>query len=170
MDLVGPRPERPCFIAWLASEIPTYRERLLVLPGVTGLAQVNLPPDEELDCVRKKIVLDCEYITSATLGMDVRLVLCSMLRMFGIRHGRAVRWLRLERQGVMLTDPRGEVEELLNGWSSEPTEHSAQVSFVSENDNGFAIAAISNGNITQNGKAFEAHSALANQRLRQSPR
>lgn len=97
MDLVGPRPERPAFVEMLAREIPHYRDRLQVLPGVTGLAQVNLPPDETINCVRKKLVLDRDYIRTACLNLDVRILICTSLRMLGIRHGRAVRWLHLER-------------------------------------------------------------------------
>ena len=48
MSLVGPRPERPEFVPRLEQAIPLYRERLLVRPGVTGLAQVQLPPDTDL--------------------------------------------------------------------------------------------------------------------------
>jgi lipopolysaccharide/colanic/teichoic acid biosynthesis glycosyltransferase len=97
MDLVGPRPERPIFVAKLAREVPNYVERLQILPGVTGLAQVNLPPDESTDCVRRKLALDCAYIHEASAGLDFRILLCTFLRMLGLRHGRAVRWLRLER-------------------------------------------------------------------------
>lgn len=97
MDLIGPRPERPVFVAKLARAIPNYHSRLKVLPGVTGLAQINLPPDETIECVRRKLVLDCQYIREASLSMDTRILLCTLLRMLGIRHGRAVRWLRLER-------------------------------------------------------------------------
>jgi len=97
MDLIGPRPERPVFIAKLAREIPGYHDRLQVLPGVTGLAQINLPPDETLDCVRKKLVLDCQYISEASLFLDVRILLCTFLRMLGIRHGLAPHWLGLMR-------------------------------------------------------------------------
>ncbi len=93
MDLIGPRPERPEFVAWLASEIPHYSERLRILPGVTGLAQINLPPDETTECVRKKLALDRQYIVDASLGMDLRILMCTLLRMIGIRHGRAARWL-----------------------------------------------------------------------------
>ena len=52
MSLVGPRPERPEFVRVLAEAIPGYRNRLAVRPGVTGLAQVNLPPDTDIASVR----------------------------------------------------------------------------------------------------------------------
>ena len=52
MSLVGPRPERPEFVPQLEQAIAYYRARLLVRPGVTGLAQVQLPPDTDLESVR----------------------------------------------------------------------------------------------------------------------
>jgi lipopolysaccharide/colanic/teichoic acid biosynthesis glycosyltransferase len=102
MDLIGPRPERPAFVARLERSIPNYRARLQILPGVTGLAQVNLPPDETIDCVRRKLLLDCAYIHEASAGLDLRILLCTALRMVGIRHGHAVHLLGLERE-VRLT-------------------------------------------------------------------
>ena len=102
MDLIGPRPERPEFVEKLVEEIPGYAERLAVLPGVTGLAQINLPPDETTDCVRRKLVLDIEYIQTATLGLDFRILLCTALRMMGVRHGHAVRLFRLNRQTPLI--------------------------------------------------------------------
>src|SRR5205085_1127292 len=62
MSLVGPRPERPEFVSVLARQVPGYLERLQVLPGITGLAQINLPPDCDVDSVRRKLLLDQEYI------------------------------------------------------------------------------------------------------------
>ena len=111
MDLIGPRPERPAFVDWLAREIPNYRDRLDVLPGVTGLAQINLPPDETLDCVRKKLALDCDYIRTASPGLDLRILICTFLRMIGIRHGRAVRWFRLERQNHSAPETTAKAEK-----------------------------------------------------------
>lgn len=70
MSLVGPRPERPEFVHVLAEAIPGYRSRMEVLPGVTGLAQLNLPPDTDLLSVRRKLVLDREYIERAGLLLD----------------------------------------------------------------------------------------------------
>jgi lipopolysaccharide/colanic/teichoic acid biosynthesis glycosyltransferase len=97
MDLVGPRPERPEIVKDLMRVVPGYAERTKVLPGITGLAQINLPPDTTYDCVKRKLVLDREYISSASFGLDVRMILCTGLRLIGVRNGRAVRWLRLER-------------------------------------------------------------------------
>ena len=48
MSLVGPRPERPEFLAQLERALPNYRQRLTVRPGLTGLAQVQQPPDTDL--------------------------------------------------------------------------------------------------------------------------
>ena len=85
MSLVGPRPERPEIIFMLEQEIPHYSHRLAVRPGVTGLAQINLPPDTTIDSVRDKLVLDLEYIQAGGAFMDLRIYLCTLLRMFGVR-------------------------------------------------------------------------------------
>lgn len=97
MALVGPRPERPEFVALLGEQIPGYLDRLNVKPGITGLAQINLPPDTDLQSVRRKLVLDREYIQQANLLFDARIVLCTMLRVVGLRGGRAVSLLGLLR-------------------------------------------------------------------------
>jgi len=57
MALIGPRPERPEFTQRLALEVTNYLDRLAVRPGITGLAQINLPPDTDLDSVRRKVDL-----------------------------------------------------------------------------------------------------------------
>jgi len=97
MDLVGPRPERPEFIDGLVEKVPGYAERMNVLPGVTGLSQINLPPDETVECVRRKLELDMNYIQTASWGLDFRILLCTALRMIGVRHGVAVKLLKLNR-------------------------------------------------------------------------
>lgn len=84
MTLMGPRPERPEIIEVLAEEIPGYLNRLAVPPGVTGLAQINLPPDSTLDDVRRKLVLDSEYIRTAGPLMDVRMFAYTIARLLGV--------------------------------------------------------------------------------------
>jgi lipopolysaccharide/colanic/teichoic acid biosynthesis glycosyltransferase len=96
MSLIGPRPERPEFVEQLALAIPNYEERLKVLPGITGLAQINLPADESLESVERKVIIDCDYIEKGNVYLDLRILLCTALRMMGIRHGRAPRWLGVE--------------------------------------------------------------------------
>lgn len=91
MAFIGPRPERPQIVDELADSVPGYVQRLQVLPGVTGLAQINLNPDESIECVRKKLVLDCLYIASASRDLDARIMICTALRMIGIRHGIAAK-------------------------------------------------------------------------------
>jgi lipopolysaccharide/colanic/teichoic acid biosynthesis glycosyltransferase len=101
MSLVGPRPERPEFVAVLADQVPGYLNRIAVHPGITGLAQINLPPDTDLDSVRRKLVLDCDYIRTATAWLDLRIVFCTALRMAWIRGPAVTRALGLERLAVI---------------------------------------------------------------------
>jgi len=106
MSLVGPRPERPEFVGLLAEQIPGYWDRLKVKPGITGLAQINLPPDTDLHSVRCKLVLDREYVNCASPFLDARIVLCTVLRLVGVRGGRAVSWLGLKRVVKLEPDSR----------------------------------------------------------------
>ncbi len=85
MSLVGPRPERPEFVPQLARAIAGYRERLLVRPGVTGLAQVQLPADTDMDSVRLKLAFDLYYIQHDSLSLDILLILCTALNREGMR-------------------------------------------------------------------------------------
>jgi len=84
MLLVGPRPERPEFVEILKGKISGYTNRLAVPPGVTGLAQINLPPDSDLDSVRRKLALDLQYLEQANLWLDLRMLLCSLVRLLGM--------------------------------------------------------------------------------------
>jgi lipopolysaccharide/colanic/teichoic acid biosynthesis glycosyltransferase len=75
MSLIGPRPERLCFIRNLEKEIPNYCDRLLVLPGITGLAQVRNGYDKDTRSVEKKVALDCTYIQKRNFWLDLRIIL-----------------------------------------------------------------------------------------------
>jgi exopolysaccharide biosynthesis polyprenyl glycosylphosphotransferase len=75
MSLVGPRPERPFFVEQLSREIPLYKRRLKVRPGITGWAQVKHRYDESVDDVRKKLEYDLYYIENMSLRMDFKILL-----------------------------------------------------------------------------------------------
>ena len=71
MSIVGPRPERPGMCNKLESRIPFYTERTYdVVPGLTGLAQVNLGYDESIDDVRNKVAYDHAYALALSSPMD----------------------------------------------------------------------------------------------------
>ncbi|MCE9529628.1 MAG: sugar transferase [Planctomycetes bacterium] len=84
MSLVGPRPERPEFIPILEESMPRYRERMKIRPGVTGLAQVFLPPDTGIPSVRKKLQYDLFYIANTSLFLDLRLMIATVLQAIGL--------------------------------------------------------------------------------------
>ncbi len=95
MSLVGPRPERPEFTPALERALPHYRDRLAVRPGVTGLAQVQLPPDTDLNSVRRKLAYDLYYIRHLNAWLDCRLVACTALHMVGVPYYALYRWFSL---------------------------------------------------------------------------
>lgn len=110
MALVGPRPERPEITPKLAEQIPGYDNRHLIRPGITGLAQVNLPPDTDLNSVRRKLTLDLEYARTANLWLDLRLILSTMLKCLAIPSSVTIRLLGLRRE-VLLPEERAEVQQ-----------------------------------------------------------
>jgi lipopolysaccharide/colanic/teichoic acid biosynthesis glycosyltransferase len=84
MSLVGPRPERPEFTPHLERVLPLYRERLRVRPGMTGLAQVQLPADTDVRSVRRKLAYDLYYVQHMNFWLDVRIILCTALKVLGV--------------------------------------------------------------------------------------
>jgi len=71
MSMVGPRPERPGFVASYRAEIPGYTERLAVAPGLTGLAQVN---GEYRSSARNKLRYDLAYIANWSVWLDLSIL------------------------------------------------------------------------------------------------
>lgn len=90
MSLVGPRPERPEFVPTLEKAIPSYCDRLLVKPGITGLAQVQLPPDTDLNSVRIKLAYDLHYVEHINAWLDVRIHFATLFKMAGFSFA----WIR----------------------------------------------------------------------------
>lgn len=75
MNIVGPRPEQPDIFSELEGELGRgYRRRQKVLPGITGLAQVNLGYDTDLDGVRKKVAMDLQYIGRRSPANDLQIM------------------------------------------------------------------------------------------------
>lgn len=105
MSLVGPRPERPEFVSSLRRDIPGYEDRLHVRPGVTGLAQVQLPADTCLDSVRRKLVYDLYYIDHMSLSLDLRLICSTAMKMCHLPFGIS-RWLLcIPSTGIVESQP-----------------------------------------------------------------
>jgi len=79
MNIVGPRPEQPAIFADLSERLDDdYRNRQRVLPGITGLAQITLPYDTDLNDVRKKMGLDLEYIRRRSVRQDLLIMAKTM--------------------------------------------------------------------------------------------
>jgi lipopolysaccharide/colanic/teichoic acid biosynthesis glycosyltransferase len=93
MSLIGPRPERPEFVPELERALPAYRQRLQVRPGVTGLGQVQLPPDTDLGSVRRKLAHDLYYIRHLSPWLDLRLLVCTAFHALGLPPGVVARTL-----------------------------------------------------------------------------
>jgi exopolysaccharide biosynthesis polyprenyl glycosylphosphotransferase len=79
MSLIGPRPERPMFTEQFDKEIPGFKNRLLVKPGLTGWAQVNggyeMTPAEKLE-------LDMFYIQKQSFFLDTRIFFRTIMVVF----------------------------------------------------------------------------------------
>lgn len=75
MSVIGPRPERLCFIRQLEHDVPCYLDRLAVLPGITGLAQIINGYDTDLESVQRKVALDRQYIRNLGWKSDLRIFL-----------------------------------------------------------------------------------------------
>lgn len=101
MLLIGPRPERPEFTCHLSREIPGYDNRSLIPPGVTGLAQINLPPDTDLESVRRKLTLDLEYIQTGSFKMDFQIFVATFMRLCLLPGTMCMHWTGIYRDVVV---------------------------------------------------------------------
>ena len=82
LSLVGPRAERPEWVDTFQKQIPFYRARLLVKPGVTGWAQINYGYVSTIGDTAVKLEYDLYYIKHRTLGMDLNIILRTIGTMF----------------------------------------------------------------------------------------
>jgi sugar transferase (PEP-CTERM system associated) len=75
MSFVGPRPERPEFVAELETQLSYYAERHMVKPGITGWAQVNYPYGASIDDARHKLEYDLYYAKNYTPFLDLLILM-----------------------------------------------------------------------------------------------
>jgi lipopolysaccharide/colanic/teichoic acid biosynthesis glycosyltransferase len=75
MSIVGPRPERPCFVGQLSRELPLYRARHAVKPGLTGWAQIRYRYGDSVEDARIKLEYDLYYVKHASLWLDLLIML-----------------------------------------------------------------------------------------------
>ncbi len=95
MSLVGPRPERPEFTVKIEEHVPEFHLRLLIRPGITGLAQVHQGPDVDMDSVRRKLVYDLEYVRLGNPWLDWRIMVCTLLRATEFTRTWGIKLLRI---------------------------------------------------------------------------
>jgi exopolysaccharide biosynthesis polyprenyl glycosylphosphotransferase len=87
MSIVGPRAERAQWVATFQHEIPFYRARLLVKPGITGWAQINYGYASTVEDTAVKLEYDLYYIKHRSIAMDIVIILRTIGTVFG-RKGR----------------------------------------------------------------------------------
>ncbi len=75
MSFVGPRPERPEFVEQLAENIPYYKKRHVLKPGLTGWAQLNYPYGSSIEDAYQKQLYDMYYVKNHSLFLDCLILL-----------------------------------------------------------------------------------------------
>ena len=83
MSMVGPRPERPEFTAMLEREVPLYRARLTVAPGLTGWAQVKTEYGDSVEDATRKLEYDLYYVRHRSFWFDMAILVRTVGRMLG---------------------------------------------------------------------------------------
>lgn len=82
MSIIGPRPEQKRFVMEYLEHIPSYKDRNLIRPGVTGLAQVELGYTDDLHGTRDKLSYDLDYIKNSGIKMELSIVLKTVVLIF----------------------------------------------------------------------------------------
>ena len=84
MSLVGPRPHAIAMDDAFAQVISNFADRHLVRPGLTGLAQIQLPPDTNMASVQRKLACDLYYVGRVGFWLDLKILLGTVSHVMGI--------------------------------------------------------------------------------------
>jgi lipopolysaccharide/colanic/teichoic acid biosynthesis glycosyltransferase len=85
MNIVGPRPEQPELFTEIRDRVQRFGRRQHVPPGITGLAQIELPYARSVEDAKKKLELDLEYIRGRSLWTDLAIMSRTVPKMLGAR-------------------------------------------------------------------------------------
>lgn len=83
MSLVGPRPERVEIARRIEAKVPEFGLRVLVKPGLTGLAQLQLPPDVDISNIPHKLARDLLYVQHQGPMLDLRILISTAFHFVG---------------------------------------------------------------------------------------
>lgn len=89
MNIVGPRPEQPELFTEIRDRVQRFGRRQNVPPGITGLAQIELPYARSFDDARKKLELDLEYIRARSVWTDLAIMSRTVPKMLGSQSFRS---------------------------------------------------------------------------------
>jgi exopolysaccharide biosynthesis polyprenyl glycosylphosphotransferase len=88
MSVVGPRPERPEHVGLLEREVPYWNRRLLLKPGITGWAQIQLGYTDNVSGAASKLSYDLYYLKHRSLSFDVLILIATLRLLFTGRGAR----------------------------------------------------------------------------------
>lgn len=81
MSFIGPRPERPEMVDVIEKEVPFFRYRHLIKPGLSGWAQINYPYGASIEDARQKLSYDLHYLKNASVTIDMLILLRTIVAM-----------------------------------------------------------------------------------------
>jgi lipopolysaccharide/colanic/teichoic acid biosynthesis glycosyltransferase len=85
MNIVGPRPEQPELFTEIRDRVERFGRRQYVLPGITGLAQIELPYARSVEDARMKLEFDLAYIRERSIWTDLSIMSRTVPKMLGTR-------------------------------------------------------------------------------------
>jgi exopolysaccharide biosynthesis polyprenyl glycosylphosphotransferase len=88
MSFVGPRPERPFFVEQIARQVPFYRLREAIKPGITGWAQIRYPYGASVEDARAKLEYDLYYLKNRSVFLDLAIIFHTVRHVLGARGAR----------------------------------------------------------------------------------